>query len=180
MEDEGRLRNQRIRDHFLTKLFALAAFREVKGSGEVKEIVRFQASNKLLLMAHSQKELRVLGRLAANRDRRPFPELAADYEAHLQAALARPARCTSRINVMQHALGYFSEELSAQEKGYFLQTLERYRQGKVPSSTLTSLLRSWVVRFQQPYLMEQTIFRPYPDDLVDVSDSGKEQACTSE
>ena len=33
MEDEGRLRDSRIREHFLTKLFALASLREVEVAG---------------------------------------------------------------------------------------------------------------------------------------------------
>ena len=35
------------------------------------------------------------------------------------------------------------------------------------------VLRAWVVRFDQPYLREQTLFEPYPEDLVQITDSGK-------
>ena len=34
IEDEGRLRNFNIREHFLTKLYALASFRKVRSEGE--------------------------------------------------------------------------------------------------------------------------------------------------
>ena len=39
VEDEGRLRNARIKEHFLTKLFVLAAFRKVKSEGSMKDLV---------------------------------------------------------------------------------------------------------------------------------------------
>jgi uncharacterized protein YbgA (DUF1722 family) len=35
------------------------------------------------------------------------------------------------------------------------------------------IVSSWLARFERPYLAEQTFFRPYPEDLVEVTDSGK-------
>lgn len=55
IEDEGRLRNFAIREHFLTKLFTLASFRRVKKQGTMKSLVLFQSENKLLLMSYNQK-----------------------------------------------------------------------------------------------------------------------------
>ncbi len=179
-EDEGRLNNFRIREHFLTKIYALAAFRQVKASGAIKDLVQFQAQNKLLLMTYHQTELRALGRIVANPDKRPFDQVVADYEQHLYSALARPPRCTSHINVLMHALGYFSDELSREEKAFFLDALQRYREGKSPSSTPRSLIRSWIVRFGQEYLAQQTCFEPYPEELLELSDSGKQMACVDQ
>ena len=61
IEDEGRLRNARIREHFLTKLFALARFRQVADSGSFRELVRYQAEHKLLLMTYHQVQMRQPG-----------------------------------------------------------------------------------------------------------------------
>jgi uncharacterized protein YbgA (DUF1722 family) len=32
---------------------------------------------------------------------------------------------------------------------------------------------AWGVRFGEKYLLDQTFFRPYPQELLDISDSGK-------
>jgi uncharacterized protein YbgA (DUF1722 family)/uncharacterized protein YbbK (DUF523 family) len=173
IEDEGRLRNYAIREHFLAKLFALARLRGVKKTGAMRELVRFQAENKLLLMAYNQKEMRELGRIVANADRSPFDALVANYERHFQAAFARVPRYTSVINVFEHAAGYFSKQLNRNEKAYYRKALERYRKRQVPVSAVTSILRAWIVRFDEQYLMPQTFFNPYPEDLMSVSDSGK-------
>lgn len=173
VEDEGRLTNFRIREHFLTKLFALARFREVRASGEMQALVQFQAENKLLLMAYNQGELAALGRIVANPERRPFAQLAKEYEARLWRALARMPRYPSMINVLMHSLGYFSERLSSQEKAFFLEMLARYREGKIPLSVPQGILRSWAVRFEEDYLLQQTFFQPYPEELVEITDSGK-------
>jgi uncharacterized protein YbgA (DUF1722 family)/uncharacterized protein YbbK (DUF523 family) len=173
IEDEGRLRNYRIRDHFLTKLFALARFRAVKRTGAMRELVRFQAENKLMLMAYSQKELRALGRIVANHERLPFGEVVAAYEEHFQQALARPPRSNSVVNVFEHAAGYFSKELTKREKAYYRSAIKRYRERQVPVSAVSSILRAWIVRFEEEYLLPQTFFEPYPAPLMSLSDSGK-------
>jgi uncharacterized protein YbgA (DUF1722 family) len=124
-------------------------------------------------MAYSQKELRQLGRIVANHEKRGIYDVFTDYETHLSAALNRGARYTSHINVLMHALGYFSRELRSREKAHFLDLLEQYRKAKIPLSAITSVVRSWVVRFDTEYLENQNYFEPYPPDLVEITDSGK-------
>ncbi len=173
IEDEGRLTNFRLREHFLTKLYTFASFRPVRAARRMGRLVSFHTENKLMLMAYSQKELKILGRIVANPEHRPIDEVLEDYEDHLHAALRGPARYTSNINVCMHALGYFSEELSGREKGFFLDSLERYREGKAPLSVCLNIVMSWIIRFEEPYLAGQTFFQPYPEELVAISDSGK-------
>lgn len=173
VEDEGRLSNFTLREHFLTKLYTLAGFGAVRKSGSMKDLVRFHTENKYLFMAYNQRELKELGRITANPERRPFTDVLSAYEEHLFKALARPSRFTSNINVMMHALGYVSDGLEHREKAYFLDSLERYRAGRVPLSAPLGIMRSWVVRFEEPYLAEQTYFEPYPEGLVEITDSGK-------
>ena len=173
IEEEGRLRNFRLREHFLTRLFTMADFRKVQKAGAMRDLVQFQAANKFLLMAYNQKELRILGRLVANPEKRPPADIFEQYAEHLASALSRPPRYVSNINVLMHALGYFSGELSAREKGFFLDALERYRNEKVPLSVPLNLARAWVIRFGQEYLEQQTFFLPYPEALMEITDSGK-------
>ena len=178
VEDEGRVRNFKIREHFLTLLFTRASFRALKNKPSMKTLVKFQSENKLLLMAYSQTALKSLGKIVANHDKKPIAKLLGDYEEHLNAAFARAPRFTSNINVLMHALGYFSKELTAREKAFFLENLEGYRIGKMPLSVPVSIIRSWIVRFDQKYLAPQTFFEPYPSSLVEITDSGKGRKIT--
>ncbi|NPV59262.1 MAG: DUF1722 domain-containing protein [Actinobacteria bacterium] len=173
VETEGRLKNWRIREHYLTRLFTLARFRVAVRGKSVRELVDFHASHKLLLMSYNQAALKRMGSLVANREGRSPEELARAYREELERALAKIPRLTSNINVLMHALGYFSKELGAREKAYFLDALERYRQGHIPLSALTSVVVSWMARFERPYLEQQAFFRPYPEELSFITDSGK-------
>jgi uncharacterized protein YbgA (DUF1722 family)/uncharacterized protein YbbK (DUF523 family) len=173
IEDEGRLRSLKIREHFLTKLFTLANFREVKKASKISDLTRFHADYKFLLMAYSQKELRFLGNVAANRERKGLKQILAEYETHLRESMAAPSKRSSNINVFTHIFGYFSKHLSANEKQFFLETVQLYREGRVPFTSALGLLKGWAIRFQDEYLMRQTFFDPFPVDLIEWSDAGR-------
>jgi len=173
VEDEGRLTNFTIREHFLTRVYVSARWRELAARPTMAGLVRFQAENKLLLMGYNQTKMRELGRIVANPEKRPVAELFAAYGAKLPEAFARPPRYTSAINVLMHGLGYFKDRVKAGEKRFFLETLESYRAGRVPLSVPQSIIRAWVARFGEEYLASQTFFSPYPEELQFISDSGK-------
>ncbi|UCD05624.1 MAG: DUF1722 domain-containing protein [candidate division WOR-3 bacterium] len=173
IEDEGRLRNFTIREHFLRRLFTITRFRMIRKSERMKDIVQFQADNKFLLMAYNQKEFRIMGRIVANHERKPVSQVFQEYEDHLYRALAKAPRYTSYINVMMHALGYFSDRLNKEEKAFFIDLMDKYRKGRSPLISDIDVLMAWGVRFGEKYLLDQTFFRPYPQELLDISDSGK-------
>ena len=173
VEDEGRLMNFRIREHFLTSLYALTRFRAARGRLAMRDLVDYQARNKLLLMSYNQKEMRILGKIVANPEKKATPVVYDEYEAHLRAALAKPPKYTSNINVLMHALGYFKEGLTGPEKAHFIASLEKYRAGKIPLSATIAIVNSWLARFGSDYLKQQTFFEPYPEALVEITDSGK-------
>lgn len=175
VEDEGRLTHLRLRHHFLTRLYAVARLRQVREGGAIKNLVRFQSEYKLQLMAYGQTGLRELGRIVANAERRPPAAVLDAYAERLARTLARPPRTGAILNVLMHALGYVSERLKTEERAYFLELLNEYRQGRLPLSAVLSVLRAWIVRFEQPYLAPQRFFEPYPRALLELTESGGER-----
>ncbi len=173
LEDEGRLKNFKLREHFLTRLYALRRLREVIETGKSGDLVAYQASHKFLLMAYSQKHLRVLGRIVANHEKLPFPEQTCRYRETLEEALSRVPRRTSLINVLQHMGGYFSKQSSKREKQFFADTLDLYRDGRIPFSSAAAVVKTWALREENEYLLGQVILAPYPPELIELSDSGR-------
>lgn len=173
VEDEGRLTNYNIRENFLTKLYLLADFREIKKSPTIKKLTTFHANNKYLFMAYNQTRMRTMGRIAANLEKHSLEQVIIDYEQELWLLLARPPRKSSIINSLEHIFGYFKKQLSAKEKRYYATLVAKYREQKIPLSSLQVLLNSWIVEYNQEYLAAQTFFEPFPEELVTVLDSGK-------
>lgn len=172
-EDEGRLDNLEIREHFLSRLWALAGLRDAGKAGRMEALVAFHSRRKLQLMAASQKELRSLGRIVANAERKPWDQVFGDYASGFRAALSRRPRFSANVNVLMHALGYFKDGLSPAEKRFFLDQLESYRRGRLPLGAVLGVMRSWIARFGEGYLAGQAFFEPFPEGLADLSDSGK-------
>lgn len=172
VEDEGRLKNDRIRDHFLKRIFTFSRFREMKPDAGMKDLVRFQADSKLMLLSYSEREMRVLGRIVANREGKSVRQVLEDYEEHLRMAMSRIPKDAANVNVLMHMLGFVSEGLTADEKAFFLDTLEKYRLERVPLSVPISLMRAWAIRFGQAYLLPQSFLQPYPEDLNPVLGKG--------
>jgi uncharacterized protein YbgA (DUF1722 family)/uncharacterized protein YbbK (DUF523 family) len=173
IEDEGRFNNERIWDHFLKKLFTLAGFRERVLVGDINDLIKFHSQNKMLLMSYNQNEMRIMGRIVSNKEGKRFDEVAIEYRSHLGSALANIPRPTSTINVALHMLGFSSDSLSHAEKAYFLDSVDRYRNGTIPIAVLTYMLKSWAIRFDQTYMLAQTFLDPYPSDLLKVIKTGE-------
>lgn len=173
VESEGRLMNFRIREHFLTVTYTFAEFRDAKKSGEMSRLLDFHTGNKYLFMAYNQQELKTGGNILANHQRKSFNEVVRNYEKCLFRILSQMPEYTSHINVLMHLMGYFSGDLSSDEKEFFLNQLQQYRREKLPLSALTSIMKSWAIRFEDEYLLKQRYLEPFPNSLVEITDSGK-------
>jgi uncharacterized protein YbgA (DUF1722 family)/uncharacterized protein YbbK (DUF523 family) len=168
VEDDGRLRNPRIREHFLTKLYAISRLRSVLSFNSFKHLVDFHTKNKLLLKVYSQRNMRILGRVIANTEKKSLIDLITSYEKYFFEAFKRPPRRVSNINVLMNSMGYFSDRLSKEEKTFFLNSIEAYRKGSMPLGVLQNMMKLWIIRFKEEYLLQQTYFKPYPKELVDI------------
>ena len=171
VEDEGRLTNLHLREQFLTKLYTFTDFEHLPEN--MGELVNFHAKNKYLFMSYNQAKLKLAGKIVANHDKLSTSMVYDQYRQILYQIFNNSSRISSNINVLLHILGYFSKQLSGKEKAYFLDQLGTYRNKQIPLVVLTAILQSWVLRFDQKYLLQQTYFEPFPRELMHITDSGK-------
>jgi len=176
VEDEGRLTNFGIRELFLTRLFNSAAFREISAAKKPRDLVNFQAKNKLLFLAYNESAMRKLGKITANAVKAPAAEVFFEYEKELAKVFLKPVKLGTAVNVFQHAFGYFSQEISKEERAYYLKQLDKFKKGALPLSAVILLTMSYITRFKIEYLKEQSFFAPYPENLMSTSDSGKSRS----
>lgn len=167
VEDEGRLRNLLIRENFLSNIFTIAKFRQIK-SNDLGDIIKFHTQNKLLLMSHSPSNLNKMGKILSN-NLKNSSDIKTEYEKLLLRTLAEIPRPEQNINVLMHAMGYFSKDLKHDEKSLFLSTLDEYKEGRIPLLVTLKMLKMWIIHFDQDYLSKQTFFEPYPQDLMQIT-----------
>jgi uncharacterized protein YbgA (DUF1722 family)/uncharacterized protein YbbK (DUF523 family) len=175
VETEKRLMDERIRDHFLTKLYTNARFRNVRKSGKPKDLIRFHSRAKYLLMSYNQTVMREMGRIVSDQKAIGIGEAFDRYGKLLGEAMARGPRFTSHINVCMHGFGYVSSELTDQEKDLFMQSLDLFRDDRIPLNSLKTMLLSWFLRYKVDYMLDQFYFQPYPIELIQAFDGKRDR-----
>ena len=128
-------------------------------------LVDFHTRNKLLILSHSQKNCRLLGKLVADGKNLPIKELYQQYQLLLMEALKLKTTIRKNTNVLQHPMGYFKKQLTADEKQELLEVFEQYRNELVPVIVPIILINHYVRKHNQPYLKQQTYLYPHPLEL---------------
>ena len=166
VEDDGRLNDPLIRENFILQIFTMKRWRDnlarKRGMGN---LVDFHTRNKLLILSHSQKHYRLMGKLVAEGKKVPIKELYQQYQAILMEALKLKTTIKKNANVLQHLMGYFKKQLTADEKQELLEVFERYRNELVPLIVPITLINHYVRKYDQPYLKQQTYLNPHPEEL---------------
>jgi len=167
VEEEGRLRDARLRENFVERLFAFRRVKELFVAGwSIGDLVAFHSREKLLLMAHEPKSYGALGRLVATAKGRDRRALAAEYRATFMSALARIATPSRNANVLLHMLGYFRKRLGREERAELGELIEDYRRELLPLIVPITLVRHHVRRLGVDYLAGQSYLEPHPKELA--------------
>ena len=166
VEDEGRLHDPALRENFIERIFALKRWREMlAGKPSLGSLVAFHTRHKLLILSHSPELYRTMGKRAAEGKRISFKTLLEKYQTLLMEALERRTTPKKNANVLLHMMGYFREELSADEKQEMLGIIDAYRQGLFPLIVPLTLMNHYVRKYDQPYMKEQYYLNPHPLEL---------------
>ena len=128
-------------------------------------LVDFHTRNKLLILSHSPKHYRLMGKLVAGGKKMPLRELYDRYQAQLMEALKLKSTLKKNNNVLQHLMGYFKKQLSGDEKQELLEVFDNYRNELVPLIVPITLINHYVRKYDQPYLKQQTYLNPHPAEL---------------
>ena len=173
IEDEGRLTNYKIRERFLTNIFIISSFRNINATKSFDDLRKFHLDNTLLLLSYSQKYSKMLDELIYNDEVKNINKLFNEYNKILRLLLSKTPRYTSNINVCLKAIDQFRDQLSDEELQFIWSTIDKYRNAIIPFSVLQYLLKGYIIRFKIENLVNQTFFNPYPEALIQVTDSGK-------
>jgi uncharacterized protein YbbK (DUF523 family)/uncharacterized protein YbgA (DUF1722 family) len=176
IEDEGRLRNSSIRNHFLVKLYTYTRFRTVKNSYSLEKLNAFHKNNELLFNTYNKKAHLALKQFMNKKTKKNFEEIIAQFQEYLNKIFAKGSQCSSNLNFLIETFAHIKNKLSDKEKAFFLDIIDEYRTGKISAQVPLQLLKSWIIRFDIEFLITQTIFNPYPRELLDIETVN---ACTT-
>ena len=166
VEDDGRLNDPIIRENFILQIFTMKRWRDnLARKRGIGNLVDFHTHNKLLMLSHSPKHYRLMGKLVAEGKKMPLGDLYDQYQLLLMEALKLETTIRKNINVLQHLMGYFKKQLSGDEKQELLEAFDQYRSEYVPLIVPITLINHYVRKYDQPYLKQQTYLKPHPLEL---------------
>ncbi|NWF54064.1 MAG: DUF523 and DUF1722 domain-containing protein [Syntrophaceae bacterium] len=166
VEEEGRLHDPKLRENFIERIFTLKRWRETVAEKEtLGGLVDFHTRHKLLILSHSPEIHRTMGKTVAEGKKIPLKTLFEKYQSSLMQALQLRATAKKNANVLHHMLGYFKDQLSADEKREMLEIIDEYRQGLFPLIVPLTLMNHYVRKYDQVYLKEQYYLNPHPLEL---------------
>jgi uncharacterized protein YbgA (DUF1722 family)/uncharacterized protein YbbK (DUF523 family) len=167
VEEEGRLHDGELRENFLVRIFTFERWRALRAQEvSARALFDFHAEHKYLLMAHSPTHLRQLGALIAGAGQRVSAQLLDAYLALMMDGLKRIATVKKNCNVLQHMMGYFKKQLSADEKQELLDVMGQYARELVPLVVPQTLIRHYVRKYEAAYLARQYYLHPHPAELM--------------
>ena len=166
VEDDGRLNDPIIRENFILQIFTMKRWRDnLARKRGIGSLVDFHTRNKLLMLSHSPKHYRLMGKLVAEGKKMPLGDLYDQYQLLLMEALKLKTTIRKNINALQHLMGYFKKQLSGDEKQELLEAFDQYRSEYVPLIVPITLINHYVRKYDQPYLKQQTYLNPHPLEL---------------
>ena len=174
IEEERRLSNPKLRENFIERVFAYRRLRQLFDKRwKNRDVVKFQARHKLLLMAHSPRLYRETGRLVAemaDMAERSRQEFRAQYESLFMQAMKARATRGRHAKVLQHMAGYLTERLGPAQRQELTRLIQDYRRGLAPLSTPLAVIRSLVRRLGADHLVDyldaQFYLNPHPKEIV--------------
>lgn len=167
VEDEGRLNDAKIRDNFITRIFAYHRLKNLVEQGFHRgELVKFHTAHKYLLLAHSPKHYKQLGQVVANPEKYAKKELEAAYSEIFMEALTARATQKKHVNVLQHMHGFFKADVDSEDRQDVYRAIKDYEKGYVPLIVPMTLIQHFVRKYHVEYLRDQVYLNPHPKELM--------------
>jgi uncharacterized protein YbgA (DUF1722 family)/uncharacterized protein YbbK (DUF523 family) len=167
VEEEGRLNDPVLRENFIERVFAYHRLQSVFAPRwQPRDAVAFHTAHKFLLMAHSPKHYRSLGRLVAEVKTIPAKKFRDQYESEFMEAMRLHATAGKHANVLEHMAGYVSGHLDAGARQELRGIIEDYRNHLVPLIVPLTLMRHHVRQHKVAYLEGQLYLQPHPKELM--------------
>jgi uncharacterized protein YbgA (DUF1722 family)/uncharacterized protein YbbK (DUF523 family) len=167
VEEEGRLNDPILRENFVERIFAYHRWqRYAHQRKSVRSLVDFHTCHKLLVLAHSELHYRKLGRIVAEAKQSPIGAAYEQYSRLFMEALAHHATAKKHRNVLEHMMGYFSKELSKEERKELLELMNDFRRQLIPLVVPLALFHHYVKKYKVSYLENQIYLQPSPKELM--------------
>ena len=162
VEDDGRLHDPQLRANFIERVFVMQRWRDgfCRGRRSRGGLVRFHTEHELVILSHSPRHHRIMGKLVAQAKAMPTATLYEEYQQLLMATLRLKATPVKHSNVLLHVMGYFKKQLSCDERQELQEIIDSYRRGQAPLSVPINRINHYACLYDLAHLSQQRYLHP--------------------
>ena len=164
IENEGRLKNYNIRDNFFTRIFFI---NNLKNN---KNIIEFHKNNLLLLKSYDEESTNEVSHIL-NENR--MEDQVHQYKEKVLNIVSNQRKKENKLSIIIKVFEKYKNMLNEEEINMFNGLIESYENQRIPFSTLEVVIKMYATRFKDKDILNQTFFYPYPENLINITDSGK-------
>lgn len=164
IENEGRLKNYNIRDNFFTRIFFI---NNLKNN---KNIIEFHKNNLLLLKSYDEESTNEVSDIL-NENR--MEDQVHQYKEKVLNIVFNQRKKENKLSIIIKVFEKYKNMLNEEEINMFNGLIESYENQRIPFSTLEVVIKMYATRFKDKDILNQTFFYPYPENLINITDSGK-------
>ncbi len=142
VEDEDRLQDARVRELFITRVFAYHRLAQLLSDRlSQKTLAEFHKAHKYLLMAHSRKHETALAKLIERAHRYSPAQLKTRYTEPFMQAFTFKTTVNKNAAVLNHMFRILKKSLSEAEQHNIVKAIEDYRKKSVPLMKPVTLIK---------------------------------------
>ena len=164
IENEGRLKNYNIRDNFFTRIFFI---NNLKNN---KNIIEFHKNNLLLIKSYDEESTNEVSDIL-NENR--MEDQVHQYKEKVLNIVSNQRKKENKLSIIIKVFEKYKNMLNEEEINMFNGLIESYENQRIPFSTLEVVIKMYATRFKDKDILNQTFFYPYPENLINITDSGK-------
>ena len=164
IENEERLKNYNIRDNFFTRIFFI---NNLKNN---KNIIEFHKNNLLLLKSYDEESTNEVSDIL-NENR--MEDQVHQYKEKVLNIVSNQRKKENKLSIIIKVFEKYKNMLNEEEINMFNGLIESYENQRIPFSTLEVVIKMYATRFKDKDILNQTFFYPYPENLINITDSGK-------
>ncbi|MCF6765602.1 DUF523 and DUF1722 domain-containing protein [Thiotrichales bacterium 19S3-7] len=166
VEDEGRLNDACLKEHFIKRvLLTYQASELLLSCQSTSDLIDFHTKHKMLLRLHHPVNQKALGRLVARIDKDNFNQIVKQYYQLFLSSFIKVAKNGNHYTILQRILREINKLISKNERDNLQRTIKAYHQGVLPLIVPIELIKHYLVRYDIEFLKQQSYLFLYPESM---------------
>jgi uncharacterized protein YbgA (DUF1722 family) len=139
----------------------------------IEKLFEFYSKNMLLFLCHDEKLTAELGLIFRTED--DFEIISKKFEIVAYEILSSPVKKTPMVDTFDYMFDHVKSKLSESEQSHYHSLIDEFENELTSHSEISTLLYSWALRYDLKIILDQSLFNPFPKNLLlDLVESKKE------